>query len=39
VNVGPTYTDPAIMGRDESKFALMFFDGQQPGPRTERRDL
>ena len=28
VNVGMTYTDLAVTGRDESKFALMFYDGQ-----------
>jgi hypothetical protein len=27
--VGLTYNDLAISGRDESKFALMFYDGQQ----------
>ncbi len=28
VNIGMTYNDQAVSGRDESKFALMFYDGQ-----------
>jgi hypothetical protein len=28
VSVGLTYTDGAVSGRDESKFALMLYDGQ-----------